>query len=1222
MSGEHLLERVLARLEGVEGRDGCYKALCPAHDDHNPSLSVREVAENGQEKVLLKCWAGCDTEAVLEKLGLGWKDLFSGGETGSPSRIVATYDYTDAAGNLLHQTVRFEPKRFSQRRPDGNGGWAWNLRGLEPVLYGLPNVCRAVSDGERVFVVEGEKDAERARDELGIVATTCPMGAEKWRDSYTDVLREAYVVLIPDNDRAGRAHVVDVAGRLLGVAASVKVLDLPGMPEKGDLSDWLDAGGTKEALNTLVENAPEFDSGLIGGGFGPNESLPVKTVSEVLAESGDGPEWIVESLLAKGNITDLSGEAKFSGKTTWAMHMIARVLEGEDFMGFPTVRSKVLYLTEQGNNFAEAVQKAGLEDADGGLFVVLHRDVRAITWKDLVSKAVEDCERLGAGVLLVDTFAAFSGIVGTEENNSGNIHEKMAPLKEAAQVHDLAVLYIRHAGKSGRARGSSQFEAEGDIILTLKRAEGNQKENVRVLEGIGRYDDIPRKLNIELAESGYVALGSDKRVEFRKAVEAVKRVVPRARDNAITQEALLEALEGEGTSKKTMQRALTWLVDQKAIRREGKGVKKDPYLYWMPPGDPAASPKREVENRSGRTPGLKDRKRNPKKDGGDGWVIPFPQRRREQGIERGGPGALITDSGRLHAEAVPALERCGSVALDIETTGLSPFEGRVRLLSLHADGETYLVDCFAVDPSPALEAIKNKVLYVHGAEFDLPFLRHAYGFAPTETPIDTLHLSQVVRAGEWDRGDDGGWERKKHSLKDALERELGVRLGNKKKYQQGKAWTGELTEEHLGYATGDVAHLEPLAERLFYLLEECDLEAVWDLEQRTKPLFLEMCAQGIPFDKARWDELARELEAKVFELEERADALAPPRPEGGAWNWFSPQQAKEAFVLAGLDVPDLRRQTLSAYEQPLVKAVSEYRDARNELSRHRKWYEGRYKDGRVYPHWRPCGAATGRASCTDPNVQSLTKAGGYRGCVRPENGRVLVKADVNQMELRVLAAITEDENMLEVFRGGGDLNVNTAQALTGRKVEKDDPERQRAKAVNSGLSYGMGAKRFLEKAKDDYDITMTLEEAKEAKRKLLAAYPGIGHWHRREAEECRRGNFETRTLFGRRRVVEPDHEGKPKFTERLNAPVQGTAADVLKLALARLGEGREEHPNALPIITVHDEVVVECNAEEAPAVVEWLDSTLRGALADVLGYEELAGEDAVKTTVIRAWGDE
>ena len=93
-------------------------------------------------------------------------------------------------------------------------------------------------------------------------------------------------------------------------------------------------------------------------------------------------------------------------------------------------------------------------------------------------------------------------------------------------------------------------------------------------------------------------------------------------------------------------------------------------------------------------------------------------------------------------------------------------------------------------------------------------------------------------------------------------------------------------------------------------------------------------------------------------------------------------------------------------------------------------------------------------------MQSLPKGGGFRGCIRPVAGRVLIKADLSQIELRVLAAITEDESMLEVFRNGGDIHLNTARALAGRDVHKGDPERQKAKAVNFGLSFGIGAKRF------------------------------------------------------------------------------------------------------------------------------------------------------------------
>ena len=363
------------------------------------------------------------------------------------------------------------------------------------------------------------------------------------------------------------------------------------------------------------------------------------------------------------------------------------------------------------------------------------------------------------------------------------------------------------------------------------------------------------------------------------------------------------------------------------------------------------------------------------------------------------------------------------------------------------------------------------------------------------------------------------------------------------------------------------------------------------------------------------------LESMIVSLRERADELAPPHPEEKMWNWNSPLQAKEAFSVVGLKVPDLRRETLSKYKHRLVEAVAEYRNTQSLLSRVRTWAAGHYRDGRIYPQWNPAGAATGRASCTSPNVQSLPKGGDFRGCIRPLEGRVLVEADLSQIELRVLAAITEDEAMLEIFRKGEDLHLNTAEVLTGRKVKKGDPERQKAKAINFGLSFGMGAKRFKEMAASDYGVRMTLSEARDAKQKLLAVYPAIGGWHQRESARSEAGDFETFTLLGRRRVVKSDNSGKPSFTERLNAPVQGTAADILKLALARLWEGRSEHPGTFPILTVHDEIVIECDEKAAQDTSRWLSGILRDAVADVLVHPELASEDVVEISVCNSWGE-
>jgi hypothetical protein len=169
-------------------------------------------------------------------------------------KIVARYNYHDAAGNLVLQVCRTEPKSFFQRHPDGAGGWINNLKGVELVPYRLPELKQAAL----VFVVEGEKDVDRLRA-LGLTATCNAQGAGKWKKAYNQYLKSKAVVILTDADDPGRAHGQEVARNLHNVAAIIKVIELPGLPPKGDVSDWLDAGGTLEQLRALVQAAPEWD---------------------------------------------------------------------------------------------------------------------------------------------------------------------------------------------------------------------------------------------------------------------------------------------------------------------------------------------------------------------------------------------------------------------------------------------------------------------------------------------------------------------------------------------------------------------------------------------------------------------------------------------------------------------------------------------------------------------------------------------------------------------------------------------------------------------------------------------------------------------------------------------------------------------------------------------------------------------------------------------------
>lgn len=274
-------QELLGRLGGVRGSGPQWTARCPAHEDDHPSLSIREEPDG---KILLNCHAGCPTENVVRAIGVEMSDLMPDNfsPNGHGKRIVTTYDYTDESGMLLSQVVRFDPKDFRVRRPDGNGDWIWNVKDTRRVLYRLLEVVKAASAHGAVFVCEGEKDCDRLAA-LGLTTTCNPGGAGKWRREYGDSVRGAHVLILPDNDPPGREHGEAVARSLHGTVASLKVVELLGLPEKGDVSDWLDAGYTVRELLVLVKQAPAWTPGHHAM-LQPKRGAPVIYVREALNE--------------------------------------------------------------------------------------------------------------------------------------------------------------------------------------------------------------------------------------------------------------------------------------------------------------------------------------------------------------------------------------------------------------------------------------------------------------------------------------------------------------------------------------------------------------------------------------------------------------------------------------------------------------------------------------------------------------------------------------------------------------------------------------------------------------------------------------------------------------------------------------------------------------------------------------------------------------------------
>jgi hypothetical protein len=301
MDDDDRLRAVLDKLEGVRRVGGGWKARCPAHHDPSPSLGVKME----DRTILLHCYAGCEFADVVREGEIEMALLFPPKESlvrsnGHGKQIVATYDYTDEAGGLLYQVVRYDPKDFRQRRPEGSS-WSWSLGTVRRVPYRLREVLAA---DDWIFLVEGEKDVETLRS-AGLVATTFMGGAARSPDpGEIAYLRGKRVALLSDNDTPGRERVSKLRGSLAGIASEVRVVDLPGLHEKEDVTDWFATGeGAEKAseLKELVALAEDDGHGVVGGTPFPLDVLPSEVrryVEETASSVPVPPEMVALPLIA------------------------------------------------------------------------------------------------------------------------------------------------------------------------------------------------------------------------------------------------------------------------------------------------------------------------------------------------------------------------------------------------------------------------------------------------------------------------------------------------------------------------------------------------------------------------------------------------------------------------------------------------------------------------------------------------------------------------------------------------------------------------------------------------------------------------------------------------------------------------------------------------------------------------------------------------------------
>jgi len=550
-------------------------------------------------------------------------------------------------------------------------------------------------------------------------------------------------------------------------------------------------------------------------------------------------------------------------------------------------------------------------------------------------------------------------------------------------------------------------------------------------------------------------------------------------------------------------------------------------------------------------------------------------------------------------------ELAGEPALgfDTETTELDPYRGELRLVQLSSVRKTFVFDLlpFASGESlaahPALAPLRGllggdaTVKVAHNAKFDAKWVRHHVG-CEVNNLFDTYLASQLISAGDGER---------RHGLADVAKFFTQTELD---KTEQVSDWsTPDLSHSQLEYAARDAAVMLPIYDQIRQRLKLDELERVAELEFQCIMPVAEMELNGFELNRDRW--LAQLEKVRVAqsrasdELQEMLSAgVAQASLFGRAEiNLDSQVQVTSALANLGIPMPETTRawqlQPL-ADKYPVVRKLLEYRGVQKAMTSYGENYLDfiEPKTGRIHADFRQIGAPTGRFSCSNPNLQQIPHDSEYRNCFCTSSGRKLVIADYSQIELRILADFSGDENFIAAFASGADFHAMTASQVFGVRLEDVTPEqRSFAKRLNFGIVYGVGASRF------GLMTGLSQNEAESTMRRYFVTYSKLDRYLRESGNRVI-SERTARTASGRMLRLNFDGSDRQAIGAArrygVNMPIQGTSADILKRALRNLHDAISG-TSAKLVNIVHDEIVVECDADEAEATAQKLENSMTAA---------------------------
>lgn len=492
LKAEQIRRYFEARLHGQ--RFGCgpeVKLRCPFHDDRLPSLAVN------LEKGVWKCHAGCGEGGVLDfeerfsrcdretakanvRELMGEPRLFSRGE-----KAEAVYQYHDAQGRLVFEKLRFPSKRFVQRRPTAKG-YEYRLGDCRKPLYRLPEVLVA----NEIIVCEGEKDADNVRAALSqvklpegarVAVTTNFDGASCWRQEYAPFFAGKKAVVLADNDEAGRKHATQVAASVYAYAAGVKVVNLPGLPEKGDVSNFL-AKQPASDLVRVVNETPQWHPPA------PEQKLFL-AAPKFVSQARDEIDWLVPGVIERGANGVISAVPK-GGKSWVAADLAISLALASEWLGFGVLRPVRVALVSREDNPALTAWRIrhlveGKPAAEPGLLGEnLYINTRQQSSELMLDNPEEMAEVLAALKLVRPGFAIFDVFNVLHQADENDAQEMRAVLRQFSRIQSevgCAIAVVHHWNKADqgsitqRLRGSSAIAGWAEWLVGISTTDEASK---------------------------------------------------------------------------------------------------------------------------------------------------------------------------------------------------------------------------------------------------------------------------------------------------------------------------------------------------------------------------------------------------------------------------------------------------------------------------------------------------------------------------------------------------------------------------------------------------------------------------------------------------------------------------------------------------------------------------------------------------------------------------